>query len=78
MNDPQMLRGVARASAMVLEMGILVVGGVFAGSWLDEALNTSPLMLLLLSTGMLVVGIVRIHHIISRLESSHDPPDDDS
>jgi len=55
---------------MVLEMGVLVVGGAFAGSWLDERFSTSPLMLLFLSTGMLVLGIYRIHRAISQQENS--------
>ena len=55
---------------MVLEMGAFVVGGAFAGSWLDERLSTSPLMLLLLSTSMLVLGIYRIHKAISQEENS--------
>ena len=72
-----MIRAVARGSAMVLEMGILVVGGAFLGSYLDGLFSTSPLMLLLLITGMLVLGIFRIHRVIDRIEAT-DGTDGDS
>ena len=63
---------------MVLEMGILIVGGAFVGAWLDDVLSTSPLMLLLLSTGMLVLGIYRIHRVIDQLEKPDGTDGDNS
>ncbi|MBC8454902.1 MAG: AtpZ/AtpI family protein [Deltaproteobacteria bacterium] len=73
MLSPKALKVMARASAMVLEMGILVVVGAFSGNWLDGRLGTSPLFLLCLSMAMLVAGIFRI---LRTLE--HDQDTDDS
>jgi F0F1-type ATP synthase assembly protein I len=73
MLSPNTLKVMARASAMVLEMGILVVVGVFSGNWLDGRLGTSPLFLLCLSMAMLAAGIIRI---LRTLE--HDQDTDDS
>ena len=73
MLSPKTLKAMARASAMVLEMGILVVGGAFFGDWLDGRLGTSPLFLLCLSMAMLAAGILRI---LRTLE--HDQDTDDS
>ena len=61
MLNPKALKAMTRASAMVLEMGILVVGGALFGHWLDERLGTSPLFILCLSMAMLPAGIYRIH-----------------
>jgi len=76
--EPRRVSAIARGSAMVLEMGILVVGGAFVGSWLDDSLSTSPLFLLLLSIGMLVVGIYRIHRVIERIENPDGTDGDNS
>ena len=73
MLSPNALKVMARASAMVLEMGILVVVGAFSGNWLDVRLGTSPLFLLCLSMAMLAAGILRI---LRTLE--HDQDTDDS
>ena len=76
--DPDMVKAVARGSAMVLEMGVLVVGGVFIGSKVDEAISTSPLFLLLLSSSMLVLGIYRIHRTLTSFEKSSGHKRDNS
>ena len=73
MINPNALKAMTRASAMVLEMGILVVGGAVAGHWLDERLGTSPLFLLCLSTAMMVAGIYRIHRPLGHDDSTDDP-----
>jgi F0F1-type ATP synthase assembly protein I len=73
MLSPNALKAMARASAMVLEMGILVVVGAFSGNWLDGRLGTSPLFLLCLSMAMLAAGILRI---LRTLE--HDQDTDNS
>jgi len=63
----------ARASAMVLEMGILVVAGAAAGHWLDGLLGTSPLFFLCLSMAMLPAGIYRIHRTLGNEQNTDDP-----
>jgi F0F1-type ATP synthase assembly protein I len=73
MLSPDALRAMARASAMVLEMWILIVVGAAAGHWLDEYLGTSPLFLLCLSSAMLAGGIYRINRTIGNASRPDDP-----
>ena len=63
---------------MVLEMGILVLGGAFAGSWLDEKFSTSPLFLLVLAMTMLVAGLFRLNRSLATRQSDDDDPTDHS
>lgn len=76
MFDPRVLKGMVRASAMVFELGVLVVVGALTGSWLDGQLGTSPLLLMLLSLAALVGGMIRLHRTLQRLdaENDHNPP----
>jgi F0F1-type ATP synthase assembly protein I len=73
MLSPDALRAMARASAMVLEMWILIVVGAAAGHWLDEHLGTSPLFLLCLSSAMLAGGIYRINRTLGNAPRPDDP-----
>ena len=73
MLSPEAVRAMTRASAMVLEMGILIVGGAAAGHWLDERFGTSPLFFLCLSMAMLPAGIYRIHRTLGNESSTDDP-----
>tara|TARA_B100000575_G_C23108220_1_gene639832 strand:- start:811 stop:1032 length:222 start_codon:yes stop_codon:yes gene_type:complete len=73
MLSPKALKAMTRASAMVLEMGILVVGGAALGHWLDGRLGTSPLFLLCLSMAMLPAGIYRIHRNLGHEHNTDDP-----
>ncbi len=73
MLSPKAVRAMARASGMVLEMGILVVAGAAAGHWLDERLGTSPLFFLCLSMAMLPAGIYRIHRTLGNEQDTDDP-----
>ena len=72
MFDPSVLKGMVRASAMVFELGVLVVVGALAGYWLDGQLGTSPLLLTVLSLAALVGGMFRIHRTLQRLEAEND------
>ena len=76
MFDPRVLKGMVRASAMVFELGVLVVVGALSGSWLDGQLGTSPFLLMLLSLAALVGGMIRLHRTLQRLdaENEHNPP----
>ena len=71
MLSPEAIRAMTRASTMVLEMGIMVVGGAAAGRWLDARLGTSPLFFLCLSMAMLPAGIYRIHRKLND-DQEHD------
>ena len=73
MLNPKTLKAMARASAMVLEMWILIVVGAAAGHWLDGHLGTSPLFLLCLSSAMLAGGIYRINRTIGNASRPDDP-----
>ena len=73
MLSPETLKAMSRASAMVLEMWILIVVGVAAGHWLDERLGSSPLLLLCLSSAMLAGGIYRINRTIGNESRPDDP-----
>jgi F0F1-type ATP synthase assembly protein I len=70
---PETLKAMARASAMVLEMWIMIVAGAAAGHWLDERLGTSPLLLLCLSSAMLAGGIYRINRTVGNESRPDDP-----
>ena len=70
---PETLRAMARASAMVLEMWVMIVAGAASGHWLDARLGTSPLLLLCLSSAMLAGGIYRINRTIGNESGPDDP-----
>ena len=70
---PETLKAMARASAMVLEMWIMIVVGAAAGHWLDQRLGTSPLLLLCLSSAMLAGGIYRINRTVGNESGPDDP-----
>jgi len=78
MFDPRVLKGMVRASAMVFELGVLVVVGALSGSWLDGQLGTSPLLLTLLSLAMLVGGMIRINRTLQGLDAENDHTDSHS
>jgi F0F1-type ATP synthase assembly protein I len=75
MFDPSVLKGMVRASAMVFELGVLVVVGALAGYWLDGQLGTSPFLLTALSLASLVGGMIRIHRTLQRLDAENDHSD---
>ena len=62
------------ASGMVMEMAVLVILGALAGNWLDNRLDTSPLLLLAGLGSALILGMTRIIRTIDRL--SKDPSDE--
>ena len=70
---PETLKAMARASAMVLEMWVMIVAGAAAGHWLDARLGTSPLLLLCLSSAMLAGGIYRINRTVGNESGPDDP-----
>ena len=73
MLSPETLKAMTRASAMVLEMWVLIVVGAAAGHWLDERLGCSPLFLLCLSFAMLAGGIYRINRTVGNESRPDDP-----
>ena len=68
------------ASAMVAEMSVLILAAAFAGSWADEQLSTSPLLLILGIFGGLALGMMRLLNTLNHLDrdqqnESHPPED---
>jgi len=49
-----------RASAMVVELAVLVLLAAALGGWIDGFLDTAPLFLLLSSFAALLAGVYRI------------------
>ena len=74
MPEPVFLRRAVAGSAMVLEMAVLSVGGLFAGAWLDRRLGSSPWLLILLTLLGFAGGLFRL---LRSLGQRHDPPSDD-
>jgi ATP synthase protein I len=59
------------ASALVLEMAGLVIGGLLLGAWLDARLGTAPILLALVPFLGMIGGIWRIVRVLE-----HNPPED--
>jgi F0F1-type ATP synthase assembly protein I len=59
------------ASALVLEMAGLIVGGLLGGAWLDGKLGTAPILMALLPFVGLVGGVYRIVKVLE-----HRNPDE--
>jgi F0F1-type ATP synthase assembly protein I len=52
------------ASALVIEMAGLIIGGLLGGAWLDEKLGTAPILMALLPFVGLVGSIYRIVRVL--------------
>lgn len=80
MLDRTFLVKVGRATAVVTEMAVTVVLGVFLGSYLDDRFALSPVLLLTFSLGALTVGMVRLTRSVGKLTASDDdhPPKHDA
>lgn len=74
MLDRSFLLKLGRATATITEMVVTVVVGVFAGSWVDHKLDLSPVFLLSLTLGALIVGMVRLTRSVQKLSASDDAP----
>jgi F0F1-type ATP synthase assembly protein I len=74
MGERNVLQRAMAASAMVMEMAILCIGGLLAGAWLDRRLGTSPGLLMLLTLLGFAGGLTRLLHALG---PRHDPPPDD-
>ena len=74
MLDRSFTQKLGRATAIVTEMAATVVAGVFAGSWVDEQVGLSPLFLLTLTLGSLIVGMVRLTRSVQKLTANDDAP----
>lgn len=56
------------ASAMVMEMSILILLFGFAGSWLDRSFSSSPLLLFVGVVIGLILGMYRLITTLNRLD----------
>lgn len=59
-------------------MAFLVIGGTWAGSWIDEWLNTAPGFLLLGACGGMAAGIWLLVKSFSELPETDDDDDSDA
>jgi len=60
------------ASSLVIEMAVLVLVAAFAANWLDQQLESSPIMLLLGLGSSLVLGIIRLIRTVERINKSDE------
>ena len=74
MLDRSFFQKMGRATAIVTEMAVTVVGGVFAGSWVDGLVDLSPVFLLTFTLGALIVGMVRLTRSVQKLTANDDAP----
>ena len=73
------LRQALRAGALVTEMAIAVVAGLWFGSWLDSRFDSSPLFALGLTTASFFAGLFVIYRAASSAQAStHEPPQNHS
>lgn len=81
MLDPSLLRLMAGALALTVEVGVLVLVGAGVGRWLDTHFGTDPALLLTLALLGLVAGFFRLNAGLRRMNAGSDdqpPPDTDS
>ena len=76
MLDRAFFRKMGRATAVVTEMAVTVILGVYIGSYLDTRLGFSPVFLLSFTLGALVVGMVRLTRSVAKLTAADEdhPP----
>jgi len=74
MLDRSFLLKLGRATAVITEMAVTVVAGVFTGSWVDQKLDFTPVFLLSFTLGALIVGMVRLTRSVQKLSASDDAP----
>jgi len=74
MLDRSFLLKLGRATAVITEMAVTVVAGVFAGSWIDDQLGLTPVFLLSITLGALIVGMVRLTRSVQKLTANDDAP----
>ena len=72
MLDRSFFLKLGRATAVVTEMAVTIVLGVYAGSYLDSRLGLSPVLLLSFTLGALIVGTVRLTRSVAKLTASDD------
>jgi F0F1-type ATP synthase assembly protein I len=78
MIDSRAFSRLARGLALGAQMAFFVVFGTLVGGWLDEKLGSTPVLLLVLSLGGLVLGLIRLvrgfNKFIDDPESSEPDP----
>ena len=65
-----------KATAVVTELAITVILGVYIGSYLDTRLGVSPVSLLSFTLGALAVGTIRLTRSVAKLTAADEdhPP----
>jgi F0F1-type ATP synthase assembly protein I len=70
MLDQSLVRRLLPLLGLALELAVLVAGGLWLGSWLDERLGTGPWLTLGLSLGGFAVGLA--HLAIAGMRASRE------
>lgn len=60
--DPKLLKKTGVFSLVLTELGVYVGAGLFAGRWLDQKVELSPLFTSILVLAGLVLAIFRIRY----------------
>ena len=66
--DPKTIRTMAILANAVIAKALLIIGGFFAGQWLDQRFGTSPLFMMLLVMAGLGLGIYWLTVVMKRLQ----------
>lgn len=72
MLDRSFFTKLGRATAVVTEMAVTVILGVYVGSYLDTWLGLSPVLLLSFTLGALVVGMIRLTKGVNKLTAADE------
>ncbi len=72
MLDHTFFRKMGKATAVVTELAITVILGVYIGSYLDAWLGFSPVFLLSFTLGALAVGTLRLTRSVAKLTAADE------
>ncbi len=73
MSDSDLSTAVTRVAGLVLPMTVTVIVGFALGGWLDKRLGTSPLLLLALGLGGLLIGFWRMNTELQKARDTDEP-----
>ena len=74
-NAPNRRHVAIQMTALGLEFSSCVLGGMFAGYWLDEQLGTGPWIFLFLTFGGLGLAVYRMIQLIEKFNRARPDPE---